>query len=405
MPPQFHQPSGRSGSLRLSTTTVSWLTLPGAQAASVHVERGVRVRVAADAAAVQEHGGLAADALEADPPAEPPRRLGPGELDPVAAHAAGVERGERARVEHARHLRGPPGRVHARGAAGRRVGGGGRLALRRGLLRRGRLRRGGRGGVGAHLPSRRERHARRRRRGRGRGGHAGGGDGQTDVKAAHQPVRVGETGAGFDRVPPMLSPMAVAEALEAPMAVFGVLLMLGALVAGLARRSFLSLTAAFVVAGFVLGQGGLEVLDFDRPLGVRRDARGGRADPDPLPRRARGGGGDAPARLAPAAPEAGAGDAAHLRRSWRVATHTLTDLGWTESFLVGALLSPTDPVLSSTVVTNPRVPRLIRHSLNLESGPQRRACAAGRARVHRGGRERRRLRLVAVRAPGREPSA
>ena len=41
---------------------------------------------------------------------------------------------------------------------------------------------------------------------------------------------------------------------------------------------------------------------------------------------------------------------------------------WTESFLLGALLSPTDPVLSSSVVTNPRVPRLIRHSLNLESG-------------------------------------
>jgi sodium/hydrogen antiporter len=51
-----------------------------------------------------------------------------------------------------------------------------------------------------------------------------------------------------------------------------------------------------------------------------------------------------------------------------VVTHALTDLGWTESFLVGALLSPTDPVLSSSVVTNPRVPRLIRHSLNLESG-------------------------------------
>jgi NhaP-type Na+/H+ or K+/H+ antiporter len=51
-----------------------------------------------------------------------------------------------------------------------------------------------------------------------------------------------------------------------------------------------------------------------------------------------------------------------------VATHTLTDLDWIESFLVGALLSPTDPVLSSAIVTNPRVPRLIRHSLNLESG-------------------------------------
>jgi sodium/hydrogen antiporter len=46
----------------------------------------------------------------------------------------------------------------------------------------------------------------------------------------------------------------------------------------------------------------------------------------------------------------------------------LTDLSWTECFLLGALLSPTDPVLSSTVVTSPRVPRIIRHSLNLESG-------------------------------------
>jgi NhaP-type Na+/H+ or K+/H+ antiporter len=46
----------------------------------------------------------------------------------------------------------------------------------------------------------------------------------------------------------------------------------------------------------------------------------------------------------------------------------VTDLTWTEAFLLGALLSPTDPVLSSSVVTNPRVPRVIRHSLNLESG-------------------------------------
>jgi NhaP-type Na+/H+ or K+/H+ antiporter len=49
-------------------------------------------------------------------------------------------------------------------------------------------------------------------------------------------------------------------------------------------------------------------------------------------------------------------------------THLLTDLSWTESFLVGALLSPTDPILSSSVVTNPRVPAVVRHSLNLESG-------------------------------------
>jgi NhaP-type Na+/H+ or K+/H+ antiporter len=49
-------------------------------------------------------------------------------------------------------------------------------------------------------------------------------------------------------------------------------------------------------------------------------------------------------------------------------THSLVGLNWTESFLLGALLSPTDPVLSSGVVTDPRVPGVIRHSLNLESG-------------------------------------
>jgi NhaP-type Na+/H+ or K+/H+ antiporter len=51
-----------------------------------------------------------------------------------------------------------------------------------------------------------------------------------------------------------------------------------------------------------------------------------------------------------------------------LAAHALLDLNWTLSFLIGALLSPTDPVLSSSVVTNPRVPRVVRHSLNLESG-------------------------------------
>jgi NhaP-type Na+/H+ or K+/H+ antiporter len=50
------------------------------------------------------------------------------------------------------------------------------------------------------------------------------------------------------------------------------------------------------------------------------------------------------------------------------AAHWIVGLDWLESALLGALLSPTDPVLSSSVVTNPRVPRIVRHSLNLESG-------------------------------------
>ena len=83
----------------------------------------------------------------------------------------------------------------------------------------------------------------------------------------------------------------------------------------------------------------------------------------------------------------------------------LTDLSWTECFLLGALLSPTDPVLSSSVVTNPRVPRLIRHSLNLESGLNDGLALPAVLALARRWRRRRALRVVAVRAPGHRPSA
>jgi NhaP-type Na+/H+ or K+/H+ antiporter len=165
-------------------------------------------------------------------------------------------------------------------------------------------------------------------------------------------------------VPPLA---AGADFLEEPLAVFGALLVAGALVAGLARRSFLSLTAAFVVAGFVLGQGGLEVLDLDPRSGFVQGLavialililfRDGLEVEEEMLQRAW----HLPLRnLVLAMPITAALVA--------LIAHSLTDLGWTESFLVGALLSPTDPVLSSSVVTNPRVPRIVRHSLNLESG-------------------------------------
>jgi sodium/hydrogen antiporter len=44
------------------------------------------------------------------------------------------------------------------------------------------------------------------------------------------------------------------------------------------------------------------------------------------------------------------------------------DLSWAEAFLLAAILSPTDPVVTSAVVTAQRVPALVRHTLNLESG-------------------------------------
>ena len=44
------------------------------------------------------------------------------------------------------------------------------------------------------------------------------------------------------------------------------------------------------------------------------------------------------------------------------------ELTWAEAFLLGAILSPTDPVITSAVVTSERIPSTIRHTLNLESG-------------------------------------
>jgi sodium/hydrogen antiporter len=44
------------------------------------------------------------------------------------------------------------------------------------------------------------------------------------------------------------------------------------------------------------------------------------------------------------------------------------ELTWAEAFLLAAVLSPTDPVVTSTVVTSQKVPEKVRHTLNLESG-------------------------------------
>ena len=149
--------------------------------------------------------------------------------------------------------------------------------------------------------------------------------------------------------------------------VFGGLLMVGALVAGLVRRSFLSLAALFVVTGFVLGDGGLEVLDFGARSGFVHDLAivalvvilfrdGLEVEAEMLQREWH-----LPFRkLVLGMPITGAVVAA--------AAHWIVGLDWLESALLGALLYPTDPVLSSSVVTNPRVPRIVRHSLNLESG-------------------------------------
>ena len=161
--------------------------------------------------------------------------------------------------------------------------------------------------------------------------------------------------------------MPTATSLEIALLVLGVLLMAGALISGLVRRSFLSLAALFVLAGFALGTGGLGVIELDPESGFVHDLT-------------------IVALVVILFRDGLEVEAEMLQKAWHLplrklglampitatlvalAAHALTGLGWTESFLLGALLSPTDPVLSSSVVTNPRVPRLVRHSLNLESG-------------------------------------
>jgi NhaP-type Na+/H+ or K+/H+ antiporter len=164
-----------------------------------------------------------------------------------------------------------------------------------------------------------------------------------------------------------LLPAAATTPFEVSVLAFGALLVVGALTSGLAGRSFLSLTAVFVLIGFLLGPGATGALNLQARSGFVRDLAtvalivilfrdGLEVEREMLQAHWH-----LPVRKLVLAMPLTAGIVA-------VAAHALVGLTWTESLLLGALLSPTDPVLSSSVVTNPRVPRLVRHSLNLESG-------------------------------------
>jgi sodium/hydrogen antiporter len=166
---------------------------------------------------------------------------------------------------------------------------------------------------------------------------------------------------------PVLGFALVSHSFDVAAVVLGGLLIVGAVFSGVMGRTALSPAAVFVVAGFVLGPGAIGVVSFHAESGFV-------------------------AQLATVAlivillRDGLEVDGELLRSHWHLparklvlampitavvvaaATKLLTGLSWTESFLVGALLSPTDPVLSNSVVTNPRVPAIVRNSLNLESG-------------------------------------
>ncbi len=153
----------------------------------------------------------------------------------------------------------------------------------------------------------------------------------------------------------------------ATVGVFGLLLVAGALVSGVARRSVLSLAVIYVLTGFVFGRGATGALHFGPNSAFVTDL--------------------ATVVLVVILFRDGLEvEGEFLRTQWRlplrklvfgmpitaaivaIIAHVVVGLSWLEAFLLGALLAPTDPVLSSGVVTDPRVPAVIRHSLNLESG-------------------------------------
>ncbi len=152
-----------------------------------------------------------------------------------------------------------------------------------------------------------------------------------------------------------------------PLLVFSLLLLAAVLVSSLANRTVLSTAALFLVGGIVLGKESLGVLDI--------------TPGDPLV-----------AELAELAlfsvlftdgmrvglPE--------LRSAWRLPgralvfglpltliitagfAHWVAGVPWLEALLLGAVLSPTDPVFAAAIVGRDEIPYRLRHLLNVESG-------------------------------------
>ncbi len=157
------------------------------------------------------------------------------------------------------------------------------------------------------------------------------------------------------------------ENFETYLLILGLLLAAGSLLSGLAHRSILSLAILFLVAGIILGDQVTGVLELDATSELVK-----RVTEVTL--------------ILILFVDGMEVEAGMLRRSWHVplrslliampltagliaaAGVTLLALSWKQALLLGALLSPTDPVLTSSVITNTKIPLRVRHSLNLESG-------------------------------------
>ena len=150
-------------------------------------------------------------------------------------------------------------------------------------------------------------------------------------------------------------------------AVFGVALLIAALLSGLAARTVLSTSFLFLVGGALVSDGFLGLIHItpdSEIVTVTADL----------------------ALFAVLFTDGMHVSFPKLRSAWRnparalglgmplafvfmaLVTHYLVGLDWTTSFLVGAVLAPTDPVFASAIVGRKEVPARLRQLLNVESG-------------------------------------
>ncbi|MET3809594.1 cation:proton antiporter [Arthrobacter sp. UYEF3] len=148
---------------------------------------------------------------------------------------------------------------------------------------------------------------------------------------------------------------------------FAVLLLLGVLISELASRTVLSTAVLFLLGGFFLGPGMLNVVPIqsgDPAVGVLSQL----------------------ALFSVLFTDGMKVGLTDLRRAWRLPgrallfglpltliitallAHFLVGLPWLQSLLLGAVLSPTDPVFAAAIVGRKEVPGRLRHLLNVESG-------------------------------------
>lgn len=148
---------------------------------------------------------------------------------------------------------------------------------------------------------------------------------------------------------------------------FGVMLLISVSLSGVAARTVLSTSLLFLLGGALLGNGGLGLVDIsaqDPVVSLLADI----------------------ALFTVLITDGQRANLPALKDGWRlsgralglgmpltmvliaVPAHFLLGLDWTTAFLVGAILSPTDPVFAAAIVGREDVPLRVRRLLNVESG-------------------------------------